>query len=135
MRENTGTFTALMSQQRIDEITWYHDVDFPGGLQARTKSEDAGSHHRLWEWMDTGAFTPKSSRLLTPRPLLRASGQGLRKMLEANYFRVLSESIFHGDSKQPVRRVLLSCQPFTGENLLHCTRPPFGLHRYDRRYT
>ena len=62
------------------------------------------------------------------------SVQGLCKMLEANYFRVLSQSIYHGDPAQPVRRVLLTCQPFTGENPLHCTRPPFGLHRYDPRY-
>src|SRR4249919_1382966 len=55
---------SIQSQQRIDQIQWYHDIDFPNGLKARTKSPDAESHRALWKWMrgelDQIDFTGKS---------------------------------------------------------------------------
>jgi tRNA (mo5U34)-methyltransferase len=38
-------------QQRVDAIQWYHDIDFPNGVKARTKTPDAESHRALWDWM------------------------------------------------------------------------------------
>jgi tRNA (mo5U34)-methyltransferase len=38
-------------QQKIDQIQWYHDIDFPNGLKARSQTEDAEPHRRLWNWM------------------------------------------------------------------------------------
>jgi len=59
----------------------------------------------------------------------------LRQMLEANYFHILTESIYHGLPDQLVNRIFVTCEPFEGENALHCTRPPFGLHCYDPRFS
>jgi len=42
---------TIQAQQRIDQIQWYHDIDFPNGLKARTKTPDGESHRRLWDWM------------------------------------------------------------------------------------
>src|SRR5579863_1696870 len=42
---------SMQLQQKIDQIQWYHDIDFPNGLKARTKTPDALSHRKLWEWM------------------------------------------------------------------------------------
>jgi tRNA (mo5U34)-methyltransferase len=38
-------------QQRIDQIRWYHDLDFPNGLEARAKHPNAEAHRKLWGWM------------------------------------------------------------------------------------
>lgn len=245
------------AQRRIDEINWYHDLDFPSGLAARTKSPDQKSHRRLWKWMrgelDKTTFRGKTvldigcwdgywsfyaekrhatnvlasddstqnwsanSGLLLARELMNSSvetrtdvsiyeldkldrrfdvilcmgvyyhlvdafyafsqirhrchdtsevviegdfapdcfiqpreavflefGHGercfvptvfsLRKMLEAAYFTIVSESIYHGEKSKPVNRVLLKCKAFQGENPLHCTKPPFGLASYDTRF-
>ena len=245
------------TQGRIDNVVWFHDIDFPNGLQARTKTVDAGSHRKLWEWMrqELGkvSFVDKdvleigcwdgywsffaeqhgakyvlasddstqnwsgSHGLALAKELLdskvetrtdvsiyEAAKLGrtfdvvlclgvyyhlidpfyafsqlrqcchdktvvifegdfapdwfvtpkeaafyefghaarcfvptlftLRKMLEANYFRVLCEAVYHGEKAQPVHRVMVTCQPFQGENSLHCTKPPFGLAQYDPRY-
>ena len=247
----------LQAQHRIDQIKWYHDIDFPGGLKARTDTPDAESHRALWKWMrselDKVDFAGKNmldigcwdgywsfyaeqrgaARVLASddktqnwsgniglelaRELMGSSidirtdvsiyeasklaerfdivlclgvyyhlvdpfyafsqvrhcshersvvvfegdfapdwfvkpeqatyydlGHAgrcfvptvtcLRQMIEANYFRVITESIYHGLPEQPVHRVLLTCEPFFGENPLHCDRPPFGLHAYDPRF-
>jgi tRNA (mo5U34)-methyltransferase len=245
-------------QQRIDQIQWYHDIDFPNGLKARTKTADAGSHRKLWGWMrseldkidfagrtvlDIGCWDGYwsfyaeqrgASRVLatddktqnwsgnsgldlakelmgsavetrTDVSIYEAAKLGerfdivlcmgvyyhlvdalyafsqvrhcshaqsvvvfegdfapdwyvqppqaayfdlgnpgrcfvptvtcLRQVLEANYFRVFTESIYHGEPAQPVNRVLMACNPLVGENPLHCSRPPFGLHAYDPRFS
>jgi len=247
-----------LQQQRIDQVLWYHDLDFPNGLKARTKSPDAESHRKLWNWMrselekidfarkpvlDIGCwdgywsfYAEKrgASRVLatddktqnwsgnsglelakelmgsaveirTDVSIYEASKLGhrydivlcmgvyyhlvdpfyafsqvrhcshaqsivvfegdfapdwfvqppqatyydlgdpsrcfvptlpcLRQMLAANYFRVLSESIYHGESSCPVNRVFVVCEPFEGINPLHCYHPPFGLASYDPRFT
>ena len=49
--DNGGTMESTQLQQRIDQIPWYHDIDFPNGLKARTKTPDAESHRKLWDWM------------------------------------------------------------------------------------
>jgi tRNA (mo5U34)-methyltransferase len=38
-------------QQRIDQILWYHDLDFPNGLEARAKDPNPEAHRKLWGWM------------------------------------------------------------------------------------
>jgi len=38
-------------QGRIDAINWYHDFDFPNGLQARTETPDKKFHRMLWKFM------------------------------------------------------------------------------------
>jgi tRNA (mo5U34)-methyltransferase len=246
------------AQQRITEIKWYHDIDFPNGLKARTETPDANSHRDLWKWMrselDKLEFADKNvldvgcwdgywsfyaerrgaARVLAAddktqnwsgnaglelaRELMGSSietrtdlsiyeaskldqrfdvvlclgvyyhlvdpyyafGQVrhcaregglvvfegdfapdwfvkpeqaafyelgntarvfvptvhvLRQMLKANYFRVLTESLYYGLPTQPVHRVLLTCEPFSGENPLHEGPPPFGLHIYDPRFS
>lgn len=246
------------SQQRIDQVTWYHDIDFPNGLKARTKSRDAESHRELWKWMrselekidfvgrsvlDIGCWDGYWSFYAERRGAARVlasddktqnwsgnaglelakelmassietrtdvsiyeasklderfdvvlclgvyyhlvdpfyafsqvrhcSHEGsvvifegdfapdwfvkpehaayydlghearcfvptvpcLRQILEANYFHVLSESVYHGSPSQSVNRILLVCEPFHAENAMHCTRPPFGLHAYDPRFS
>ena len=40
-------------QSRIDAIRWYHDFDFPHGLQARSRVHDADFHRRLWQFIET----------------------------------------------------------------------------------
>jgi len=247
-----------LQQQRIDQIQWYHDIDFPNGLKARTKTPDAESHRRLWDWMrsqlDKINFAGKTvldigcwdgywsfyaeqrgaSRVLasddktqnwsgnsglelarelmgsnvetrTDVSIYEAENLGerfdivlcmgvyyhlvdalyafgqvrhcsheqsvvvfegdyapewfvqppqsaffdlgnpsrcfvptvpfLRQALEANYLRVVSESTYHGTPEQPVNRIFVACDPFKGENALHCSRPPFGLHAYDPRFS
>lgn len=245
-------------QQRIDQIQWYHDIDFPNGLKARTKTPDAESHRQLWSWMrselqkidftgrtvlDIGCWDgywsfyaeqrgaslvlatddktqnwSGSSGLELAKELMGSSVethtdvsiyeasklgerfdivlclgvyyhlvdafyafsqlrhcshtqsvvvfegdfapdwfvhppqaayfdlgdparcfvptvQCLRQMLEANYFRVIGESTYHGEPARPVNRILVACEPFEGENTLHCSRPPFGLDAYDPRFS
>jgi len=39
-------------QSRIDAIQWYHDFDFPHGLQARSHAPDADFHRRLWQFIE-----------------------------------------------------------------------------------
>jgi tRNA (mo5U34)-methyltransferase len=39
------------TQAEIDRIKWYHDFDFPGGLQARADNQSV-FHRRLWPWME-----------------------------------------------------------------------------------
>ncbi len=246
-----------LQQQRIDRIQWYHDIDFPNGLKARTQTPDAESHRKLWGWMrselDKIHFAGKTvldigcwdgywsfyaeqrgaSRVLAAddksqnwsgnaglelaKELMSSAVETntdvsiyeagklrerfdivlcmgvyyhlvdafyafsqvrhcshnqsvvvfegdfapdwfvqppqaayfdlgdpsrcfvptvtfLRQLLEANYFRVLTESIYYGEPAQPVNRILLACEPFEGENTLHCCKPPFGLHTYDPRF-
>jgi len=43
--------TIQLPQSRIDQIQWYHDLDFPNGLKARTTNPDAEFHRKLWAWM------------------------------------------------------------------------------------
>jgi tRNA (mo5U34)-methyltransferase len=38
-------------QQRIDQIRWYHEFDFPNGLKSRAKHRHTEAHRKLWEWM------------------------------------------------------------------------------------
>jgi tRNA (mo5U34)-methyltransferase len=254
---NGGRMDSIQLQQRIDQIQWYHDIDFPNGLKARTKNPDAESHRKLWDWMrselakidfanrtvlDIGCWDGYwsfyaeqrgASRVLATddktqnwsgnsglelaRELMGSSVETrtdvsiyeaaklgdrfdivlclgvyyhlvdpfyafsqvrhcsnsrsvvifegdfgpdcwlpqqaafldlgdpgrcfvpsvpfLRQMLEANYFHILTESIYHGLPDQPVNRIFVTCEPFEGENALHCTRPPFGLHSYDPRFS
>jgi tRNA (mo5U34)-methyltransferase len=250
--------TTETQQQRIDQVQWYHDLDFPDGLKARTKTPDAESHRALWDWMrselDKIDFAGKtvldigcwdgywsfyaeqrnasrvlatddktqnwagSSGLELAKELMRSGvetltdvsiyeaaklgerfdivlcmgvyyhlvdpyhGFGqvrhcshlasrvvfegdfapdwfvqppqasyfdfgdpsrcfvptlpcLRQMLEANYFRIIQESTYHGLADQPVNRVLVVCEPFEGVNALHCCRPPFGVDAYDPRFS
>ena len=51
-------------QQRLDEIQWYHEFDFPNGLTARSTTHDNRSHRALWAFMtrqlDNIDFTGKS---------------------------------------------------------------------------
>ena len=245
-------------QRRIDEISWFHDIDFANGLKARTTTRDAESHRNLWSWMEgeldkisfagkavldigcwdgywsfyaekrsaayvlasddstqnwsgnrglvlakeimnsavdvrTDVSVYEAAKLEKRFDIILCMGVyyhlvdpfyafsqirscshensivvfegdfapdwfispkeavyyefghdvrcfvptvfSLRKMIEANYFKVLSESIYHGTPATPVNRVLLTCQPFSGENKLHCTSPPFGLHEYDPRFS
>ncbi len=44
-------------QARINEIHWYHDFDFPGGLQARSGTPDAEFHRKLWRFIETNLDT------------------------------------------------------------------------------
>ena len=46
-----GTLELAELQERIDQIRWYHDIDFPNGLKARSKTDDAEGHRKLWSWM------------------------------------------------------------------------------------
>jgi len=46
-----GRRTAAV-QAQIDAIDWYHDFDFGGGLAARSRQPDTGSHRRLWSFID-----------------------------------------------------------------------------------
>ena len=39
-------------QTKIDQIQWYHEFDFPGGLRARSHTPDAEGHRRLWRFME-----------------------------------------------------------------------------------
>jgi hypothetical protein len=59
----------------------------------------------------------------------------LRQTLEANYFRVSTQSIYQGEPTHPWNRILTTCEPFVGENWLHRYRPPSGLHVYDPRFS
>jgi len=43
--------------------------------------------------------------------------------------------MYHGAPAQPVNRILVTCEPFEGENSMHLYRPPFGLHSYDPRFS
>jgi tRNA (mo5U34)-methyltransferase len=245
-------------QQRIDQIQWYHEIDFPGGLKARSKAPDAENHRKLWDWMrselDKIDFTGKtvldigcwdgywsfyaeqrgasrvlatddrtqnwggSSGLALAKELMGSSIETrtdvsiyqaaklkqqfdiilcmgvyyhlvdpflgfsqvrhcshersvvvfegdfasassvqpeqaayfdlrdgwhcfmprmtcLRQMLEANFFRISTECIYHGRPTQPANRILVTCKPFVGKNTLHRYRPPFGLHAYDPRFS
>ncbi|OQW60734.1 MAG: hypothetical protein A4S14_02905 [Proteobacteria bacterium SG_bin9] len=36
-------------QKRIDEVTWYHEFDFPGGYKARANTPDVADHHAIWK--------------------------------------------------------------------------------------
>jgi len=247
-----GRILELASlQQRINQIQWYHDLDFPNGLKARAEDPDAEAHRKLWAWMrselDKIDFAGKTvldigcwdgywsfyaeqrgaSRVLAIDDKTQNWGGGaglglakqlmgssietrtdvsiyeigkvkkrfdivlcmgvyyhlldpflgfsqvrhrvhersvivfegdfapdgvvqpkqaaylnvtdgyhcfmptvtcLRQMLEANYFRVATESTYR-------RRILVTCAPFVGTNMLHMYQPPFGLHIYDRRFS
>ena len=51
-------------QARIDQIPWYHEFDFPGGLVARSKTPDIEAHRLMWAFirrhLDQIDFTGKS---------------------------------------------------------------------------
>jgi tRNA (mo5U34)-methyltransferase len=245
-------------QERIDQIQWYHDLDFPNGLKARSGADDAESHRKLWQWirgeLDKIDFARKtvldigcwdgywsfyaeqrgasrvvatddetqnwagSAGLKLAKELMRSSveirtdvsiyeaaklnerfdiilclgvyyhlvdpflgfaqvrhcahersivvfegdfapDQGfvdpehaayldlegglhcfvptiacLRQTLQAHYFRIKRESVYRGEPNHPWNRILVTCEPFVGENLLHRYRPPSGLHMYDWRF-
>lgn len=38
-------------QERIDQIQWYHDIEFPNGLIARSQADNAEAHRKLWGWI------------------------------------------------------------------------------------
>jgi tRNA (mo5U34)-methyltransferase len=38
-------------QESIDQIQWYHDIEFPNGLKARSQADDADAHRKLWKWI------------------------------------------------------------------------------------
>jgi tRNA (mo5U34)-methyltransferase len=59
----------------------------------------------------------------------------LRQMLQAAYFEVVSEEIYHGLPEQPINRLFAVCRPIVAENALHPIRPPFKLHHYDPRWS
>jgi tRNA (mo5U34)-methyltransferase len=244
-------------QERIDQIQWYHEIDFPNGLKARSKADGTEAHRKLWNWMrselDKIDFAGKTvldigcwdgywsfyaeqrgaSRVLATdddtqnwagsaglklaKKLIRSSIETrtdvsiyeatklkerfdiilcmgvyyhlvdpflgfaqvrhcarersvvvfegdfapdgfvqpeqaayldltgglhcfvptvtcLRQTLEANYFRISTQSIYHGEPTHPWNRILVACEPFVGENPLHRYRPPSGLHVYDPRF-
>jgi tRNA (mo5U34)-methyltransferase len=44
---------ALLARQaEIDQIHWYHEFDFGGGLKARSRTPDIGNHRRLWRFIE-----------------------------------------------------------------------------------
>jgi tRNA (mo5U34)-methyltransferase len=51
-------------QQRIDEITWYHEFDFGNGLRAVSKTPQVAGHRRIWSFiegeLDRIAFSSKA---------------------------------------------------------------------------
>ena len=51
------------AQRRIDAVSWYHEFDFPNGLQARS-NESVEAHRTLWTFiereLDRVAFTGKT---------------------------------------------------------------------------
>jgi tRNA (mo5U34)-methyltransferase len=77
--------------------------------------------------------------------------QVLAQMLEANYFRVVSQTpmtsrkwrrrlrgiarIVRPSLPFHMTRLVTVCQPFEGINTLYKYRPPFGLHRFDERFS
>src|SRR5215475_15324914 len=40
-------------QQRIDDIRWYHEFEFPNGLVARSHAPDIEVHRRIWAFVAT----------------------------------------------------------------------------------
>lgn len=39
-------------QAQIDQIQWYHEFDFGGGFQARSRTPDLESHRRIWRFIE-----------------------------------------------------------------------------------
>ena len=39
-------------QARIDQVSWYHEFDFGGGLQARSRTPDIENHRSLWRFIE-----------------------------------------------------------------------------------
>lgn len=39
-------------QERVDEIQWYHEFDFGGGLKAQSLTPDAASHRKVWRFIE-----------------------------------------------------------------------------------
>jgi tRNA (mo5U34)-methyltransferase len=39
-------------QKRIDEIQWYHEFDFGGGLKAQSFTRDVASHRKVWRFIE-----------------------------------------------------------------------------------
>ncbi|MEZ5784997.1 MAG: DUF1698 domain-containing protein [Xanthobacteraceae bacterium] len=50
--ESTAGRGLAREQARIDAIHWYHEFDFPGGLKARSNTEDVESHRTLWAFIE-----------------------------------------------------------------------------------
>jgi tRNA (mo5U34)-methyltransferase len=257
-RKEVSTLELVTLQQRIEQIRWYHDLDFPNGLKARANNRHTEAHRKLWDWMrselekidfagktvlDIGCWDGYwsfyaerrgASRVLATddetqnwggsaglklaKALMGSSIETrmdvsiyeaaklkerfdivlclgvyyhlvdpflgfsqvrhcthagslvvfegefapdwfvkpqqaayvnvadpwhrfmptltcLRQMLEANYFRVVTESTYQGQPQHPANRILATCVPFVGENALHRYRPPFWLHVYDPRFS
>ncbi|MEO5720213.1 MAG: DUF1698 domain-containing protein [Chthoniobacterales bacterium] len=44
-------------QAEIDQIQWYHEFDFGGGLKARSKTPDIENHRRLWRFIEANLDT------------------------------------------------------------------------------
>jgi tRNA (mo5U34)-methyltransferase len=38
-------------QEKIDQIQWYHDFDFPNGFKAYSKADGPEAHRKLWSWI------------------------------------------------------------------------------------
>ena len=43
---------AREQQARIDQVSWYHEFDFGGGLQARSRTPDIENHRSLWQFIE-----------------------------------------------------------------------------------
>jgi tRNA (mo5U34)-methyltransferase len=55
MIKSTLSGTAVDTQElqrRIDQISWYHEFDFPGGLVARSRTSDVTDHRRIWHFIE-----------------------------------------------------------------------------------
>lgn len=42
----------LNLKKQIDEIKWYHEFDFPGGLKARSSTPDVADHRKFWTFIE-----------------------------------------------------------------------------------
>lgn len=40
-------------QAEIDQVQWYHEFDFGGGLKARSTTPDIDNHRRIWRFIET----------------------------------------------------------------------------------
>ena len=64
--KEVGALEAITPQERIDQIQWYHEFDFPNGLKARSRLPpvEVAFHRKLWDWtrseLDKIDFTGKT---------------------------------------------------------------------------
>ena len=40
------------TQAEIDEIPWYHEMEFPGGLRSTSTMPGVAGNRRIWHWID-----------------------------------------------------------------------------------